>query len=300
MPGGEDAEQHSWVTFLSDYGLDDHFVGVCKGVIARISPVSRVIDVCHQVKPQNVAIGARLLGEALPYLPVGVHLALVDPYRRAFARPVAIKCADGSVIVCPDNGLASLAWPELGGVEAVRELTNTALWNPNPAKSFRGRDVFAPVAAHLAAGLDFDAIGDPVEPAALLTLDPQPPYVHGDHVHGTVRMVDHFGNLQLNVTRSDLEAAGIALGDTIELRYSGKTMRVPFTLSFNEVAPGRTFVYEDSFRSITVVTNMGRADQVLQAGPADPVVLSRVAQSAAPPPRELVKVVDSPPSQVTA
>jgi S-adenosylmethionine hydrolase len=288
-----------WVTFLSDYGLDDHFVGVCKGVIARISPTSGVIDVCHQVKPQDVVIGARLLGEALPYLPVGIHLALVDPYRRALARPVAIRCSDGSTIVCPDNGVASLAWPELGGVESVRELTNTELWNPNPAKSFRGRDVFAPVAAHLAAGFPYEKIGEAVEPSSLVTLDPQPPYVHGDHVHGTVRMVDHFGNLQLNVTRSDLEAAGIALGDTIELRYGGKTMRVPFTLSFAEVPPGRTFVYEDSFRAITVVTNMGRAERVLNAGPADPVVLSRVAQAGAPPPGK-VKVVDSPPSQVTA
>jgi hypothetical protein len=287
------------VTFLSDYGLDDHFVGVCKGVLARISPLSTVIDICHQVKPQSVAIGARLLGEALPYLPVGIHLALVDPYRRALARPVAIRCVDGSIIVCPDNGLASLAWPEVGGVEAVRELTNTELWNPNPAKSFRGRDIFAPVAARLAGGLPYEHVGDPVEPGSLVTLDPEPPYVHGDHVHGTVRMVDHFGNLQLNVTRSDLEAAGIALGDTIELRYSGKTMRVPFTLSFAEVAPGRTFVYEDSFRAITVVTNMGRAERVLNSGPADPVVLSRVPQPAAPSGAK-VKVVDSPPSQVTA
>jgi hypothetical protein len=287
------------VTFLSDYGLDDHFVGVCKGVIARISPTSGVIDVCHQVKPQDVVIGARLLGEALPYLPVGIHLALVDPYRRALARPVAIRCADGSTIICPDNGVASLAWPELGGVESVRELTNAELWNPNPAKSFRGRDVFAPVAAHLAAGFPYENVGVAVEPSSLVTLDPQPPYVHGDHVHGTVRMVDHFGNLQLNVTRSDLEAAGIALGDTIELRYGGKTMRVPFTLSFAEVPPGRTFVYEDSFRAITVVTNMGRAERVLNAGPADPVVLSRVAQVGAPPPGK-VKVVDTPPSQVTA
>jgi S-adenosylmethionine hydrolase len=181
----------------------------------------------------------------------------------------------------------------------VRELTNAELWNPNPAKSFRGRDVFAPIAAHLAAGLPYEQVGDEVAPDTLVTLDPQPPYVHGDHVHGTVRMVDHFGNLQLNVTRADLELAGIALGDTIELRYSGKTMRVPFTLTFADVAPGRTFVYEDSFRAITVVTNMGRADEVLKAGPADPVVLSRVAQSASAP-RGLVKVVDSPPSQVTA
>jgi len=297
--GSIEAPEPAWVTFLSDYGLDDHFVGVCRGVVARIAPQARILDICHQVKPQNVAIGARLLGEALPYLPVGIHLALVDPYRRALARPVAIRCADGSTIVCPDNGLASLAWPELGGVHAVRELTNTELWNPNPAKSFRGRDVFAPVAAHLATGLPYEEVGDEVAADTLVALDPQPPYVHGDHVHGTVRMVDHFGNLQLNVSRADLELAGIGLGDTIELRYSGKTMRVPFTLTFADVAPGRTFVYEDSFRAITVVTNMGRADEVLKAGPADPVVLSRVAQSANTP-RELVKVVDSPPSQVTA
>lgn len=296
---GGAADEPIWVTFLSDYGLDDHFVGVCKGVIARIAPRARVIDICHQVKPQDVAIGARLLGEALPYVPVGIHLAMVDPYRRGLARPVAIRCGDGSTIVCPDNGVSSLAWPELGGVVAVRELTNSALWQPKPAHGFRGRDIFAPVAAHLAAGTPFDEVGDAAEPGSLVTLDPQPPYVHGDHVHGTVRMIDHFGNLQLNVSRSDLEAAGIALGDTIELRYGGKTMRVPFTLSLADVAPGRTFVYEDSFRAITVVTNMGRADTVLRASPADPIVLSRVAQSA-PTSARRVGVVDQPPRSATA
>lgn len=288
-----------YVTFLSDYGLDDHFVGVCKGVIARIAPQVGLIDICHQVKAQNVLIGARMLAEALPYLPVGVHLALVDPFRRSHARPVAIRCADGSTIVCPDNGLASFAWDELGGVVAARELTNSALWRPNPARSFRGRDVFAPVTAHLAAGVPFEEVGDPIAAGALVMLDPQPPYVHGDHVHGTVRMVDHFGNLQLNVRRSDLEAVGIGLGDTVELRYGGKTMRVPFALSFVDIPPGRTFVYEDSFRAITVVTNMGRADLVLRSYPGDPVVVSRVVQAAAEPARK-VTVVDSPPSPATA
>lgn len=287
------------MTFLSDYGLDDHFVGVCKGVIARIAPQVRIIDICHQVKPQDVGIGARLLAEAISYVPVGVHLALVDPFRRSLARPLAIRCADGSTIVCPDNGLSSLAWSELGGVTEVRQLTNSALWNPRPARSFRGRDVFAPVVARLSSGLPFEEVGDPVDPGTLMTLEPQLSYVHGDHVHGTVRMIDHFGNLQLNIVRADLEAAGIALGDTVELRYAGKAMRVPFTLTFSDVAPGRTFVYEDSFRAITIVTNMGRAEQVLRASAGEPVVLSRVVQATAAAARK-VGVVDSPPSHITA
>jgi S-adenosylmethionine hydrolase len=101
--------ERTWVTFLSDYGLDDHLVGVCKGVIARIAPAVRVIDVCHQVRAQDVGIGATMLAEALPYLPVGVHLALVDPFRRTHVRGVAVRCSDGSVIICPDNGLGPSA-----------------------------------------------------------------------------------------------------------------------------------------------------------------------------------------------
>lgn len=287
-----------WVTFLSDYGLDDHLVGVCKGVLAGIAPQARVIDICHQVPAQNVPIGAQLLAEALPYLPAGVHLALVDPLRRGLARPVAIRCGNGATIVCPDNGVASLAWPELGGVDAARELTNRDLWHPKPARSFRGRDVFAPIAGHLARGMDLDEVGEPIDPVDLVTLHPRAPYVHGDHVHGTVGMIDHFGNLQLNLARSDLEAAGITLGDTLELRYGGKTMQVPFTVSFADVAPGRTFVYEDSFRAITVLTTMGRADDVLGASPGDPMVLSRVPLAATAPTAK-VKVVDTPPSPGT-
>ncbi len=301
MPSEEaaGAPARPWVTFLSDYGLEDHLVGVCKGVMAGVAPDARVIDVCHQVPPQNVAIGARLLAEAMPYLPLGVHLAMVDPLRPGVVRPVAIRCADGSILVCPDNGVASLAWDRMGGVTAVRELNNPELWHPKPVRSFRGRDIFAPVAAHLAAGLDFDEVGDLIQPADLVSLHPRAPFVHGDHVHGTVEMVDHFGNLQLNIGRSDLEASGIALGDTVELRYGGKTMQVLFTLSFGDVAPGRTFVYEDSFRAITVLTTMGRADLVLGAGPGDPIVLSRVQQAVTGPSAK-VKVVDWPPSPGTA
>jgi S-adenosyl-L-methionine hydrolase (adenosine-forming) len=285
----------TWVTFLSDYGLDDHLVGVCKGVLARIAPAIRVIDVCHQVRAQDVGIGATMLAEALPYLPVGVHLALVDPFRATHVRGIAVRCADGSLFVCPDNGLGSLAWEIAGGVIEARELGNPALWAPVPARSFRGRDVFAPVAAHLAAGVPFAEVGPEVEPGSLTQVERAEPSVHGDHVHGAVRMVDHFGNLALNVRRSDLEAAGIQLGDLIELRCGGRAMEIPFTLTFGEVPSGRTVVCEDSFRAITIAVNGGRADRTVRASPGDPVVLGRVHRllgSAA----TKVSVVDDAPS----
>lgn len=290
--------QWDWLTFLSDYGLEDHLVGVCKGVVARIAPHVRIIDICHQVTVQDVLIGASMLGDAVPYLPVGIHLALVDPFRATSARGVAIRCASGRIFVCPDNGLSSLAWDAAGGVVEVRELTNPDLWDPSPAPSFRGRDVFAPVAAHLAAGVPLADVGTEVDPGTLVAIESVVPYVHGDHVHGNVRMVDHFGNLGLNVRRSDLEAAGVQLGDMIELRCGGKVMEVPFTLAFGDVQEGRTVVCEDAFRAVTVAVNSGRADRVLRAAPGDPVVLSRVLRQITRGPTAKLGVVDAPPSPV--
>jgi len=284
-----------WVTFLSDYGLDDHLVGVCKGVIARIAPHVRIIDVCHQVRAQDVAIGAEMLAEAWPYLPVGVHLALVDPFSATHARAVAVRCVDGSVVVAPDNGLAARAWAVAGGVAEAYELAERRLWAATPSRSFRGRDVFAPVAAHLASGVPLEEVGPRLDPASLKRGVVFEPRVHGDHVHGDVRMVDHFGNLALNLRRSDLEAAGIQLGDILELRCSGRTMEVPFALTFGDVPPGRTVVCEDSFRAITIAVNSGRADRVLRAGAGEAVVLGRVHRAVGGSGAK-VSVVDGPPS----
>jgi S-adenosylmethionine hydrolase len=265
-----------WVTFLSDYGLDDHLVGVCKGVIARIAPHVRIIDVCHQVHAQDVAVGGEMLAEAWPYLPRGVHLALVDPFTATHSRGVAVLCRDGSVVVAPDNGLASRAWDVAGGVAEAYELAEPRLWAPNPSRSFRGRDVFAPVTAHLASGLALAEVGPRLDPDALVRTAIVEPLVHGDHVHGEIRMVDHFGNLALNLRRSDLEAAGIQLGDLVELRCGGRTFEVPFALSFGDVPGGRTVVCEDSFRAITIAVNCGRADRTLRTSTGEPVVLGRV------------------------
>src|SRR5438045_3380920 len=143
---------YGWLTFLSDYGHDDVFVGVCKGVIAGIAPNVQVIDVCHLIAPQDVEAGAHALAAAMPFMPRAVHLAMVDPQHAEHSRGVVVQCEDGSLFVGPDNGLLSHAWEMRGGAVAAAELGNSELWLDQIHATFRGRDVFAPVAAHLATG----------------------------------------------------------------------------------------------------------------------------------------------------
>lgn len=268
-----------WLTFLSDYGFEDAFLGVCKGVIARTAPEVRVLDVLHLVNPQDVEQGAAVLASAVPYLPVpAVHLALVDPFRASPARGVAVRTADGSTFVSPDNGLTSLAWEPAGGPVAAHVLDNPELWHPAPARTFRGRDVFAPVAARLAAGVPIEQVGTPLDVDELERLAVRQPTVDPDHVHGEVAQVDHFGNLTLNLTRSHLEQAGIALGEDVELRCSGKTQVVPFLETYGAVGRGRLVVCEDSFRTVTIAVNSGSAADRLRAGRGEPLVISRTTQ----------------------
>jgi S-adenosylmethionine hydrolase len=274
--------QPAWLTFLSDYGIEDAFLGVCKGVIARTAPQVQILDVLHLVNPQDIEQGAAVLASAVPYLPApAVHLALVDPFRPTPVRGIAVRTADGSTFVAPDNGLTSQAWDVAGGAVSAHVLDNPALWNPMPARTFRGRDVFSPVAARLAAGLPLEEVGTALEVDDLERLPVRLPTVDDDHVHGEVVMVDHFGNLTLNLHRADLEAAGVHLGDTVELRCGGKTMTVPFTLTYGQVARGRLAVCEDSFRTVTIAVNQGSAAAALRARRGDPLVLARVHQDPA-------------------
>lgn len=272
----------SWLAFLSDYGHDDTFVGVCHGVVARLAPQVRILDICHQVPPQDVRQGALMLAGAWPYLPPGVRLAMVDPVAAQAPRPVALTCSDGSILVAPDNGLGSLAWAG-AGVERAYHITNAELWLPRPSLTFRGRDIFAPVAARLAAGGDIAEVGPEIDPAGLLTLTVAPAVIHGDHVHGEVLAVDHFGNLALTMQRADLEAAGLGLGDTVELRFGGRSLLVPLAVTYGEVPPGRLAVCDDAYRRVTVAVNLGHAGRTLRAAPGDPVVIGRAPRAVAAP-----------------
>ncbi len=273
------AQRFDWITFLSDYGLDDVFVGVCKGVMACVAPQVRVIDICHLVAPQDVVQGATVFAAAMPYLPPAVHLGLVDPMQATVSRGVVVA-ANGSLLVGPDNGVLSKAWAALGGATAAYEIRNTELELDTPSRTFRGRDVFAPVAAHLAAGTPPDTVGPAVELATLTVLKARAAMIDDDHVHGEVLNVDHFGNLALNVARADLEAAGMSLGDTVELRCAGRTMTVPFTMTYGDVPRGRVALCEDSFRAVQVSVNLGHAARTLRVSRGDPMVISRIAQPA--------------------
>jgi S-adenosylmethionine hydrolase len=270
-----------WLTFLSDYGLDDVFVGVCKGIVARIAPAARVIDVCHHVAPQDVTQGALLLASSVSYLPAGVHLALVDPFGAERARGIAVQPAAGGILVGPDNGLLSLAWQVLGGVRRAHVLENRDLWLQRPSQTFRGRDIFAPVAAHLLAGTQIADVGPVVAAGELVRLDLRDATVDDDHVHAEVRHVDHFGNLSLNAARSDLEAAGITLGDRVEIRCNGRSLTVPFVASHAEVPSGSAVLTEDAFRALTLSVNLGHAARELRLSQGDAVVVSRLAPAPA-------------------
>lgn len=290
--------RYDWLTFTSDYGLDDSFVGVCKGVIAQTAPHVRIIDVCHHIPAHDVASGAGVLATAMPYLPVAVHLALVDPLAattgsrsgasgHAAHRGVVIAVGDGSLFVGPDNGLLSQAWDARGGVTAAWEISNAELWRHPVHRTFRGRDIFAPVAAHLATGHDPADVGDEIPADSLVRLQLREPRVDHGEVHGEVRGVDHFGNASLNIARSDLEAAGIGFGDNVELRCNGRSYTMPFFPTYGEVGAGRLILCEDSFRTIMLAVNGGSASRTLRIGRGDPVVVARAPVAAPRPPAKV-------------
>ncbi|MBX6390150.1 MAG: SAM-dependent chlorinase/fluorinase [Frankia sp.] len=267
----------AWITFLSDYGLEDTCVGVCHGVIARHAPGARVLDLCHAVAPQDVQHGAGLLADSIAYLPTGVHLAVVERLDGS-GRPrgVAVRTADGSTFVAPDNGLTSLAWDLLGGVTAAYEIANRELWLPLPSAVFRGRDVYAPVAARLAAGLPLTEVGPQIDPATLDRLAWPRCSVDDDHVHAEVLGVDHFGNLSLNVASADLEAAGMLRGDRVEVRAAGRQLVLPFTHTYRDVPVGQPVLCEDALRRVMLAVNCGRAADLLRLGRRDPLVIGQV------------------------
>jgi S-adenosyl-L-methionine hydrolase (adenosine-forming) len=268
---------YEWITFLSDYGLDDNFVGVCHGVIARTAPRVRVIDVTHTIEPQDVRQGAHVLAQSIQFLPEAVHLAVVDPGVGTTRRSLAVR-AGGSVLVGPDNGLLVWAAEALGGIERVYAITNPAYRLQRVSKTFHGRDIFAPAAGHVALGLDPAELGEEVDPATLDRLPSSESRVEAGRIHGEVVLVDHFDNLQLNIERAQLEHIGIALGDRVDVRIAGRRHRMPFAETFAAVPMGRTVLCEDSFRLLAVSVNQGRAAQLLQANAGDPVIVGRAVE----------------------
>ena len=256
------------ITFLTDFGLQDDFVGTCHGVIARIAPDARVIDVTHGIEPQAILQGAIVLRNTIAFMPVGVHLAVVDPDVGGDRRAIALRTTDGRSFVGPDNGLLTLASDELG-IAAARELTERRFRLPEVSPTFHARDVFAPVAAHLAAGVALEGLGPAVDPATLVRIDIPKPEVGRSRVSATVVAVDRFGNVATNVRPVHLEALGIRTGDRVEVRLTFDRYYALVAETFADAQPGELILYEDSYGLITVAISRGNAARLMGVGSGD-------------------------------
>jgi S-adenosyl-L-methionine hydrolase (adenosine-forming) len=248
------------ITFLSDYGLQDDFVGVCHGVIAMLCPDARVIDITHGVPRQDVRAGAISLAGALPYTPRGVHLAVVDPDVGAQRRAVALRLADDRVLVGPDNGLLWLAAEAAGGVVQAVDIASSPFRLEPVSATFHGRDIFAPVAARLAGGAPLGDAGDPADPSELVRLELPTSSVEDGWLVCHALYVDRYGNVALDAGHDDLEAAGLRLGRSVELRDgAGRSHICPFARTFAEVPAGELLIYEDAYRRLAVAVSHGDA-----------------------------------------
>ena len=265
------------LTFLTDYGLEDGFVAACHGVASRITPGMPIIDITHLVPPGDVRRGAAVLAQTIPYLPAGVHVAVVDPGVGTARRGVAIQ-APGGVFVGPDNGLLSWAVAAAGGATEAYQLTNGELWLHPVSATFHGRDIFTPVAAHVAKGLDLAEVGDKIELADLVSLPAPTSRVQDGEAEGEVMSVDRFGNVQLSIAASDAGRMGIGLGSTVVVRCGRRQLTLPYLETIASVAPGELVAFTDSAGLISLAVNAGDAAQQLGLPPGAHVRLSITPQ----------------------
>jgi hypothetical protein len=244
----------SVITFLTDYGLTDAFVGVCHAVIARACPSARVIDLTHGVPRADVRAGALILRGALPYLPIGVHVAVVDPGVGGDRRAVALRTRDGRRFVGPDNGLLSACFAAGGGVVEAVDIGRSPFALEPISATFHGRDIFAPVAARLAGGASLSDAGEPCDPDGLVRLELPRPSVEDGVLVAHAVYLDRFGNVQL-----DAEAFALRPGESVAISARGESWPGVYGRTFADVPIGELLVYSDSDGRLAVAVNQGSA-----------------------------------------
>jgi S-adenosylmethionine hydrolase len=247
------------ITFLSDFGLEDDFVGTCHGVIKRIAPEVDVIDITHGIEPQSILQGAIVLANTLPYMPEGVHLAVVDPEVGSPRRALVLRTGDRRLLVGPDNGLLPPAAERVGGIEAAHEITNRSYALDPVSATFHGRDVFSPAAAHLSLGLDPADLGSAVSPEQLARLEIPQPEIGERRIRATCLYVDRFGNIKLNLDAGQVEPLGIVPGRQVEVELTMDRFYALAARTFAEARPGEIILYEDAYRNITLAISRGNA-----------------------------------------
>lgn len=272
------------VSFLTDYGTADEFVGVVKSVIRDIAPQVTVIDLTHEITPFDVRAGSLALARCIGYVPSGIVLAVVDPGVGTTRRAIAIEVAGGAgVVIGPDNGLLAPAVAMAGGAERAFELTNPEYQLESAGATFAGRDVFAPAAAHLCNGVPIEMFGVEVDTGLLLPATVPLPREDGGALMAEVLWVDRFGNCQLNVGPDDIPAnwgAVLQLHTGSPTDPSGQaTRRVSRSTSFAGLPPGSAGLVLDSYGMLSVCLDQRSAAEEIGLAAGDQVTLSNLESS---------------------
>jgi S-adenosylmethionine hydrolase len=265
------------ILFLSDFGLESEWVGICHAVMCRVAPASRVIDLSHFIEPLNVEAGARLLSDSLEYLPAdAVVLAVVDP-NVGKDRDIAVEAEDGRLFVGPDNGLLSSSWKASGGVRRAVEITSSEVITGPVVASFHARDVLCPAAARLAHGMPIEELGGAIDPATLVTLEVRLPQVERGKIRCEVIDTNRFGNIQLNVRLGDLSAGGLEGAPRLAIEGLVGWAEARRGETFADFDPGEYGVIFDPRGWLTVVRgNPGNAIQDLQLAIGDMVWITEI------------------------
>lgn len=263
MPGRYDT-----VSFLSDYGHTDEFVGIVHSVIRSIAPDVAIVDITHEVPPYDVRAGGLTLARSVQYLNPGVVVAVVDPGVAGPRRAIAVEVGDGaSVLVGPDNGLLAPAVAMCGGASRAVELTNLDYQLPAPGPTFAGRDVFAPAAAHLCAGVPLSELGPAVEPTSLMPGILPVSYEEDGAVVGEVLWIDRYGNAQLNIDPEEIDE----LGDRVRVRFGDDVRAATRVTAFTDIGPGEIGLVIDSYGLLALVVDRRSAAQELGLAPSSEV-----------------------------
>lgn len=268
------------ITFLSDYGLGNEFVGVCHAVIARRCPDARVIDLTHAIPRHDVHTGAIVLRATLPYLPDAIILAVVDPGVGTTGargrRAVAVRTAEKDrLLVGPDNGLLMPVCERLGGVAEAVDVGQSDERLEPVSPTFHGRDIFAPVAAALAAGAPLSSLGEPLPQDGLRRLNIPVAVMTDEGLELHVLHCDTFGNLILDGQTEQIADLGLALGDEVSVIYGGQTHQATFARTFADVHPGGLLLYRDGLGMLALAVNRGSAAELLRAGRHDELIVAR-------------------------
>jgi len=261
-----------FISFMTDFGVGSSAPAVCRGVMLDIAPDARLVDVTHAIRHFALRDGAFLLARSVPYFPVGVHVGVIDPGVGTDRRPIAVKVGRGDYLVGPDNGLLVPAAHALGGIVAARALENRALWLPSVSHTFHGRDIFAPVAAHLAGGTPFDTVGPELDPASVTRMELPIATPRDGGLDTSVLLIDAFGNCRLAGETSDLVTAfgEMEHGRQFDLvlpargAHAPARIRVPFVATFGEVPIGAPLLFEDAdYAGPALAVNLGSAAEEL-------------------------------------